>query len=95
MNKIDDEKIIKALINHGTISAAADYLGCTPEIISERLKDKKFEDTYLGGVYGLLEDESLMKMRLAALCTLINFVNNKEISAMERIQAADILLKYT
>lgn len=95
MNKIDDKKIIKALMTYGTISGTADYLGCTTEMLSERLEDKEFANMYRDRLYGYLEDEGLMVLRVAALNSLINIINNKEASTTERIQAADILLKHT
>ncbi len=45
--KISNEKIITALLQHGTVTEAAEAAGTTPSTIYDRMKGRKFREDYM------------------------------------------------
>ena len=97
MLRINDEQIISALLNCGSLRKAAESLGTTANTISNRLKKEDFRKRYEAAKAELLrETVGVMKSNLSgAVTTLTEVMNNKENAPTVRISAADSLLRHT
>lgn len=95
--RINDEQIISALLNCGSLRKAAESLGTTANTISNRLKKEDFRKRYETAKAELLsETVGVMKSNLSgAVNTLTEVMNNKENPATVRVSAADSLLRHT
>lgn len=95
--RINDEQIISALLNCGSLRKAAESLGTTANTISNRLKKDDFRKRYETAKAELLsETVGVMKSNLSgAVNTLTEVMNNKENPATVRVSAADSLLRHT
>ncbi len=90
--KIEDEKIISALLSNTTVNSAADEIGCNPSVIYARRKDATFlrklqqaQDDALSGTVRYLQS-SMARMEI------VNAYNEPVIKAkietvMEAVQA--------
>lgn len=97
MLRINDEQIISALLNCGSLRKAAESLGTTANTISNRLKKEDFRKRYEAAKAELLrETVGVMKSNLSgAVNTITEVMNNKENAPTVRISAADSLLRHT
>lgn len=95
--RINDEQIISALLNCGSLRKAAESLGTTANTISNRLKKDDFRKRYETAKSELLsETVGVMKSNLSgAVNTLTDVMNNKENPATVRVSAADSLLRHS
>lgn len=95
--RINDEQIISALLNCGSLRKAAESLGTTANTISNRLKKEDFRKRYEAAKSELLsETVGVMKLNLSgAVNTLTDVMNNKENPVTVRVSAADSLLRHS
>lgn len=92
--KITNELIISALLQHGTIKEAAQAIGTTPRTIYGRMSDPEFKADYQeaqneivrGAVYAINGKLS------AAVDTVCAIMENEEVSAAIRLQAAQTII---
>ena len=77
---LTDETIIAAILEHGSIRAAAAALSCGERTIHTRMKKESFTKQY--------------KTAAAAVDTLTEIMNNTDVSPQIRINAAAQILCY-
>lgn len=95
--RINDEQILSALLNCGSLRKAAESLGTTANTIANRLKKDDFRKRYEAAKSKLLSEAvGAMKSQLtSAVDTLTEILNNKENPPSVRISAADSLLRHS
>lgn len=93
---ISDERIISALVNCGTVTAAADSLQCSRKTISRRLQDVDFCAMYAAARDDTVKATTaeLSAHMQAAARTLATIMQNEEEAAPIRIRCAELILKY-
>ena len=96
MTKIDDERILAALIASGSIRAAAKAAGIAEGTIRNRLTDPDFRKKYDDLRGDLLQEATAgMTTRLkAATDTLAAIMEDKGNAASVRLAACDALLRH-
>lgn len=98
MNKsISDEKIIACLLAHDTRKAAATALGIKQDTLTARMKAEAFQERYKEAKDNLIKDTvtSLQTRMQEAIKVIADVMNNTSNSPQIRINAADIILRYT
>lgn len=97
MAKVNDEKLIAALVKFGSHRKAAEELGISTVAITKRLKNESFRNKYEDAKSSVLtEAVNGMKKRIAlALNTLTEVMQDKENPATVRVSAADAMLRHT
>lgn len=91
---VTNEEIIAALIQHGTIKAAAEAAGITPRTIYDRMNDNDFRSQYLEARTDIIRKAVFsINMKLAeAVEAVADIMNDKEVSPAIRLQAAQTIL---
>ena len=91
---VTDEEIIAALIQHGTVKAAALSSGITPRTIYDREENRDFRSAYSRARDEILRAAVFnLNARLTeAIDTVSEIMNNKEINASIRLQAAQAII---
>ena len=89
-----DEKIIAALLQYGTMKEAAEAAGTTSAFIYERMKKADFMALYRGAKNDIIRAAvfSLNKQLGAAVDTVAEIMQDKEVNPATRLQAAQTLL---
>ena len=89
-----DEKIIAALLQYGTMKEAAEAAGTTSTFIYERMKKADFMALYRGAKNDIIRAAvfSLNKQLGAAVDTVAEILQDKEVNPATRLQAAQTLL---
>ena len=89
-----DEKIIAALLQYGTMKEAAEAAGTTSAFIYERMKTADFMALYRGAKNDIIRAAvfSLNKQLGAAVDTVAEIMQDKEVNPATRLQAAQTLL---
>ena len=89
-----DEKIIAALLQYGTMKEAAEAAGTTSTFIYERMKKADFMALYRGAKNDIIRAAvfSLNKQLGAAVDTVAEIMQDKEVNPATRLQAAQTLL---
>lgn len=89
-----DEKIIAALLQYGTMKEAAEAAGTTSTFIYERMKTADFMALYRGAKNDIIRAAvfSLNKQLGAAVDTVAEIMQDKEVNPATRLQAAQTLL---
>ena len=90
-----NEKIIAALLQHGTVRDAAAAAGTTPRTVYDRMRDKDFQADYMraksdiirGAVFSINEKLSL------AIETIADIMQDKDTNPATRLQAAQTILQ--
>jgi len=98
MNKrITNEVIIDALLNQGSIKAAAAAIGCTEVTIYKRMKNDAFSQQYKIAKLECVKATTakLQYTSLSAVNTLSAIMEDDEIAPQVRINAANTILNYT
>lgn len=92
---VEDELIVAALLEHGTVRAAADSLGITPRAIYDRRRDVEFRILYndaLCEVYRASVYE--VNRRLGeAVNTVCEIMNDQSAAPAVRLQAARVIIE--
>lgn len=86
--------IVAAIIEAGTVSAAAEKLGITPETIYSRRKEPDFRSCYADAKAELLRAAVMnANRRLSeAVNTVVEIMNDQSANPATRLQAAQTLL---
>ena len=89
-----DEKIIAALLQYGTVKEAAEAAGTTSTFIYERMKKADFMALYRGAKNDIIRAAvfNLNKQLGAAVDTVAEIMQDKEVNPATRLQAAQTLL---
>lgn len=89
-----DEKIIAALLQYGTMKEAAEAAGTTSAFIYERMKTADFMALYRGAKNDIIRAAvfNLNKQLGAAVDTVAEIMQDKEVNPATRLQAAQTLL---
>lgn len=95
--RINDEQVITALLNCGSLRKAAESLGTTANTLSNRLKKEDFRKRYEAAKSELLNEavETMKSQLTGAVDTLTEVMNNKENPPTVRVSAADSLLRHS
>lgn len=94
--KFTDENILSALLQNGSVRAAAKALGCNDSVIRDRLKDKAFSKSYRERKLEILTAAAdKMKSNISlAVDTLSAVMENTENPPTVRVSASDSLLRH-
>ena len=94
--KADDETIIAALIQYGTIKEAAAETGLAPRTIYDRMQESSFRALYQEARADVLRGavSSLSDKVERALQVLADVMENPKESGAARVQAANTLLNH-
>jgi len=92
-SKIPDETIIAALIQHGTVKAAAEAAGISPRAIYSRMQEKEFVALYQAAKTDIVRKAVFaIDSRLAAAVEAVaDIVTDKTVNPAIRLQAAQTL----
>ena len=95
--RFSDEIICSALVSTGSIRRAADALGCSVQLIRQRLQNPAFQKLYQQHKDEILTTATdLMKSNLsAAVCTLSAVMDDVNVPPQTRVSAADALLRHS
>lgn len=92
---VNNEKIIAALIQHGTIKGAAEATGISSRTIYDRMtNDRDFQAEYSEAKNSLVRKAvfSITKKVSAAVEAVAEIMNDKEVNPAVRLQAAQALI---
>lgn len=92
---VSDEKIIAALMQHGTIKEAAAAAGTTPRTIYARFRnDREFRAQYMAEKAGIIRQAAIsLNSRLsAAIDTVAEIMQDTEANPATRLQAAQTII---
>lgn len=94
--RLTDESIVSALIENGSIKAAADRLGCTVRTLYERMKKQEFKDLYAQAKAEILKTATakLQGNLAGAVDTLSEIMNDEETAKQTRVNCAVSILQY-
>ena len=91
---ISNEEIIAALISSGTITQAATQLDISTRTIYDRMTQKDFKAAYSAAKSDILR-KAVLKLHTRlneAIDTVSTIMNDKEVNAAVRLQAAQTLI---
>ena len=96
MNKIDDERILAALIASGSIRAAAKAAGIAESTIRNRMADPAFRGKYDKLRFDLLQEATagLTAKLDSATATIAEIMEDDQNPANVRLAASDSLLRH-
>ena len=91
---ICDEEIIAALLQHGTIKEAADAIGTSPRMIYDRMRSSEFRGLYQSAKADIIRVAAIsINSKLSdAINAVAEIMNNTEINAAVRLQAAQTII---
>lgn len=91
---ISDEKIIAALIQHGTIRAAAGAAGIAERTIYDRMKDRDFRSEYMAAKTEIIRAAvfSINSKLAAAVDTVSEIMQDPNTNNAIRLQAAQVII---
>jgi len=92
---VADEKIIAALMEHGTIEKAAKAAGLSERAIYDRMKTHEFQAKYQSARTDILRNACVnVSQRInGALDVITEIMQDQETAPTARLQAASIVLK--
>lgn len=92
--KINNEAIITALLQYGTVTAAAKALNATPRTIYNRMKDLEFRAAYMEARNDILRQAvfNINSSLTAAIDTVAEIMTDKEVKPAIRLQAAQVII---
>ena len=93
-NAISNEEIIAALLQHGTIKAAADAAGIGTRTIYDRMNDKQFRAEYAQAKADIVRQAvfSINGKLAAAIEAVADIMTDKEVNPATRLQAAQTII---
>ncbi len=96
MAKLNNEKILSALLTGGSIRSAAKIAGCAESTIRARLKDDAFRSQYEEAKQNVLSEalDSLSARLTDAVSTIASVMESPETPASVRVSAADAVLRH-
>ena len=91
---ISDEQIVGAVMRYGTTIEAAQALGCDPSTIYRRMRTSSVQALYHSFQADMLRQtvEDLCEARDDALTVVQNIMNDPDVNAAIRLQAAQTIL---
>ncbi len=91
---ISNEEIIAALLQHGTIKAAADAAGIGTRTIYDRMNDKEFRAEYAQAKADIVRQAvfSINGKLAAAIEAVADIMTDKEVNPATRLQAAQTII---
>lgn len=91
---VSDEAIIAALIQHGTVKAAADAAGTTPRTIYDRMQERDFVAQYEAAKNDIMRAAvcSINDKLSAAIDAVSEIMMNTENNPAIRLQAAQTII---
>lgn len=96
MPKVTDEQIISALLNNRTMKEAAASIGLTERTVYTRMQEDDFKVLYKAVKADLIRGSvfSINQQLGAALDTVVEIMQDKNVSPAIRLQAADKIFLY-
>ncbi len=96
MPKVTDEQIISALLNNRTMKEAAQSIGLTERTVYSRMQEDDFKVLYKAVKADLIRGSvfSINQQLGAALDTVVEIMQDKNVSPAIRLQAADKIFLY-
>lgn len=94
MAKGNNEQIISALIQHGTVAEAAKAAGVSPRTIYDRMQDREFIADYKRAKSDIIRSAvfSINGKLSDAISTIADMMQDKDIPPAIRLQAAQTIL---
>lgn len=91
---VSDEQLIAALLNSGTISAAAAAVGLSARAVYDRMRGGDFQALYKAAKADLVRTAvlNLNRQLQAAIDTVVAVMQDKENNPQTRLQAAQTIL---
>lgn len=91
---ISDEQLIAALLNNGTIKAAAGAVGISERALYDRMSKGEFQALYKAAKADLIRAAvlNLNRQLQAAIDTVVEVMQNPDNNAAVRLQAAQTIL---
>ena len=92
--KITDEQIVIAIMNGGTIRAAAATLGITERCIYDRMNEGEFQALYKSAKADIMRQAvcNINSKLEAAINTVFEVMTNEEVNPATRLQAAQTII---
>lgn len=96
MKKLENEVVISALLQHGTIKDTAAALKISPRAIQDRMKEAEFSAAYMEARNDVLRAglHNLNSKVGAAIEEIASIMQDKEVNAAIRLQAAQTILTH-
>lgn len=93
-NAISNEEIIAALLQHGTIKAAADAAGVGIRTIYDRMNEREFRAEYAQAKADIVRQAvfSINGKLAAAIEAVADIMTDKEVNPATRLQAAQTII---
>lgn len=91
---VSNQEIIAALLQHGTVKAAAAAVGVTPRTIYDRFQSPDFRAEYMEAKNDLVRKAvfSINEALGGAVAAVTEIMNDQSINAATRLQAAQTLM---
>ena len=91
---ISNEEIIAALLQHGTVRAAAEAAGTTPRTIYDRMKDREFRADYMEAKNDIIRKAvySINGKLSEAIDAVADIMNDSNTNPAVRLQAAQVII---
>lgn len=91
---VSNEKIIAALLQHGTVKDAAAAAGTTPRTIYDRMNDREFRAEYMEAKNDIIRKAvfTINEKLSAAIDTVADIMTDKDNNPAIRLQAAQTIL---
>lgn len=96
LKAVSNEEIIAALMQHGTVKAAAEAAGTAPRTIYDRMADRDFREEYARARNEVLRAavQTTSANLSAAVNLILDVMNDRGNNPAVRLQAAQTFLSY-
>ena len=93
---VSDEELIAAILQHGTIKAAAEAAGIAPRTVYDRMNARAFRSAYMAAKDDIIRQAVFsINGKLSAAVDVVNeIMTDKENSPAVRLQAAQMILTH-
>lgn len=91
---VSNEEIVAALLQHGTVKAAAAAIAVAPRTIYDRMKEREFRAAYMDAKNEILRQAvfSINSKLAAAIDVIAEIMNCKENAPAVRLTAAQVII---
>ena len=95
--QVSNQQIIIALLSEGTVSRAAERLGCSVDTIYKRQKKPDFQELYSQAKSEQIKTAAakLQRFTVSAVDVTLSIMADKEVNPATRLQAAQTILSYS
>ena len=95
--QVSNQQIIIALLSEGTVSRAAECLGCSVDTIYKRQKKPDFQELYSQAKSEQIKTAAakLQRFTVSAIDVTLSIMADKEVNPATRLQAAQTILSYS